>query len=84
MTLIWNDNNLDNVVDANEAVAKQWLEVTVLATTNTGLAANDVFYFGNAVGEGNVGNPNTSFPVTSADALQVLNNLIGLGTGRID
>jgi hypothetical protein len=83
VTLIWNDNNLDGVVDANEAVAKHWLEVTVLATTNTGLAADDVFYFGNAVGEGNVGNPNTSFPVTSVDALQAMNNLIGLGTAAL-
>ena len=28
-----------------------WIEVTVLATVNTGLAAPDVFYFGNAPGE---------------------------------
>ena len=83
VTLIWKDNNLDNVVDANEAVAKHWLEVTALATTNTGLAADDVFFFGNAVGEGNVGNPNTSFPVTSADALQAMNNLVGLGTAAL-
>ena len=38
VTLIWNDNNLDGVVDANEAVANQWLQVTVKATANTGLA----------------------------------------------
>jgi len=41
VTLIWADN----------AIAKQWLEVTVLATANTGLAGDDVFYFGNAVGD---------------------------------
>ena len=83
VTLIWNDNNLNGVVDANEAVAKKWLEVTVKATTNTGLATDDVFFFGNAVGEGDVGNPNTSFPVTAADALQAMNNLIGLGTAAL-
>ncbi len=33
-----------------------WLRVTVLANANTGLASNDVFYFGNAAGEMNVGN----------------------------
>jgi len=33
------------------AVKKEWLQVTVLANDHTGLAANDVFYFGNAVGE---------------------------------
>lgn len=41
ITLIWADN----------AVRNSWLEVRVLATTATGLAADDVFYFGNAVGE---------------------------------
>ena len=30
---------------------KCWLQVTMLATDTTGLAANDVFYVGNAVGE---------------------------------
>ena len=30
---------------------RQWLQVTVKATDNTGLAASDVFYFGNAPGE---------------------------------
>jgi len=39
VTIIWPDN----------AIAKQWLQVTVLPTANTGLAAADVFYFGNAV-----------------------------------
>jgi len=73
VTLIWNSNNLDGVVDANEAVAKQWLQVTVQATANTGLAANDVFYFGNAVGE--TGNSVTDAKVTSADALRVLGNV---------
>lgn len=39
--LIWPDN----------AIGKQWLQVTVLADVNTGLAFPDVFYFGNAIGE---------------------------------
>ncbi len=33
-----------------------WLRVTVLANSRTGLASNDVFYFGNAVGDTGVGN----------------------------
>ena len=33
------------------AIRNTWLEVTVLATENTGLDTADVFYFGNAVGE---------------------------------
>ena len=41
VTLIWADNAIQN----------EWLEVTVLATANTGLAADDVFYFANLVGD---------------------------------
>jgi hypothetical protein len=39
------------IVWADGAVQKTWLQVTVLAGGATGLARNDVFYFGNAVGE---------------------------------
>ncbi|MEE8450537.1 MAG: beta-propeller domain-containing protein [Thermoguttaceae bacterium] len=41
VTILWTDN----------AIEKQWLQVTVGATENTGLREPDVFYFGNAVGE---------------------------------
>jgi hypothetical protein len=41
VTLIWTDG----------AIVNQWLEVTVKATASTGLAAPDIFYFGNAIGE---------------------------------
>jgi hypothetical protein len=40
----------------DNAVRNSWLRVTVLANANTGLPANDVFYFGNAVGDFNTGN----------------------------
>jgi hypothetical protein len=33
------------------AVAKEWLQVTVLADANTGLLTPDVFYFGSAIGD---------------------------------
>ena len=49
-------------------VAKAWLEVTVLATANTGLAAPYTFYFGNAVGE--VGNSATDALVDAIDVYQ--------------
>ncbi len=45
---------------ADQAIRNTWLRVTVLANSNTGLAANDVFYFGNAIADiyiGNVGTP---------------------------
>ena len=41
VTIVWDDN----------AIANQWLQVTVLAGAYTGLAGADVFYFGNLVGE---------------------------------
>lgn len=41
ITLVWPD----------AAVSNTWLEVTVRATANTGLAEDHVFYYGNAMGE---------------------------------
>ena len=55
VTIIWADNAIQNT----------WLQVTVKATANTGLAQNDVFYYGNAVGES--GNSATNTLVNSAD-----------------
>ncbi len=46
----------------DNAIRNTWLRISVLANANTGLAAKDVFYFGNAVGDmdaGNVGTPIT-------------------------
>ena len=60
---------------ADNAIQKQWLQVTVLATVNTGLQTADVFYFGNAIGES--GNSSVDARVTSADSLLVRNNLKG-------
>ncbi len=62
ITLLWPDR----------AIQKQWLQVTVGATVGTGLAAPDVFYFGNAVGEG--GNSDADARVTSVDLLLARNN----------
>ena len=62
VTIIWTDN----------AIEKEWLEVTVLATANTGLQEADVFYFGNAIGDtGN--NPNNTY-VNASDRLKVRAN----------
>jgi hypothetical protein len=55
VTLIWSDN----------AIEKQWLEITVKANAVTGLAAPDVFYFGNAVGDS--GNSTTNTFVDGSD-----------------
>ncbi len=75
VTIIWADNGLDGVIDPNEAVAKQWLQVTVLSDANggsLGLAENDVFCFGNAVGE--TGNVATNAIVNAADEIAARNN----------
>ena len=50
-------------------VVRQWLQVTTLATVNTGLSSPDVFYFGNLPGE--VGDSSVEARVTAADVLRV-------------
>jgi M6 family metalloprotease-like protein len=68
VTLIW----------ANGAVKKEWLQVTMLANANSGLAADSLFYFGNAVGETGDGLNNADVLVN--DALRILNHMnVGVG-----
>ncbi len=67
VTIIWADNAIEN----------QWLQMTVKATANTGLAADDVFYFGNAIGE--TGNSPADAQVTPTDEINVRNNPHALG-----
>ncbi|MBN2474707.1 MAG: pre-peptidase C-terminal domain-containing protein [Pirellulales bacterium] len=62
VTLIWPDY----------AIQKQWLQVTVLATANTGLTEPDVFYFGNAVAD--AGNSTSDARVNATDMLLARNN----------
>jgi hypothetical protein len=54
------------------AIQKEWLQVTVKATPNTGLTTADVFYFGNAVGES--GNTASDAIVDAVDAQGAQNN----------
>ena len=51
--------------DETAVANSSWLQVTVLANANTGLAANDVFYFGLAAGE--CGNSTTYTYVDATD-----------------
>ncbi|MBN2473626.1 MAG: lamin tail domain-containing protein [Pirellulales bacterium] len=60
------------ILFGDDAVRGQWLQVTVLATANTGLADEDVFYFGNAVGE--AGNSAADAKVNASDMLLARNN----------
>ncbi len=62
ITLIWPD----------KAIQKQWLQVTILATADTGLPEPDVFYFGNAPGES--GNSTGDTKVNAFDMLGARDN----------
>jgi len=57
---------------ADYAIKNRWLQVTVLATANNGLAEPDVFYFGNAVGES--GHSAGDARVNAVDVLLTRNN----------
>ena len=62
ITVIWPDN----------AIQKRWLQVTVKATAATGLAAAEVFYFGNAIGE--MGNSTADARVGPTDEIGARNH----------
>jgi len=65
VTIIWADN----------VIQKQWLQVTVLSDANggsLGLAEDDVFYFGNSIGE--TGNSGTNAFVDGTDFVGVRDN----------
>ncbi len=68
------------LVFPDNAIQESWLRVTVLANANTGLAASDVFYFGNARGDIT---PNASFPtqvsLNALDLNQARNNQLSSG-----
>lgn len=57
------------------AIKNTWLEVTMLAGENTGLAANDVFYFGSRVGDTGLGNSAAAAITSAADQLAARGNL---------
>ena len=56
---------------ADAAITGQWLQVTVHATPSTGLAEDDVFYFGNAIGE--AGNSTRNAIVDATDEIACRN-----------
>jgi aryl-phospho-beta-D-glucosidase BglC (GH1 family) len=68
VTLIWEDG----------AIVNQWLEVKMLANDKTGLAEDNVFYFGSAIGE--CGTSATDARVDADDIGAIRNNLSGFFT----
>ena len=74
VTLLWPDGAIKNT----------WLQVTVKANERTGLAAPDVFYFGNLAGE--TGDNAAAARVSALDLAAVRRNLNAASTltGRTD
>ncbi|TWU58699.1 Inner spore coat protein H [Rubripirellula tenax] len=58
----------------DNAVQNTWLRVKVAANTTTGLASDDVFYFGNVIGDFNIGNTATQLRVNATDTGAVRGN----------
>jgi|GEM_PF-1630452 len=54
---------------ADGAIANQWLEVTLLANQDSGLAAADTFYFGNRIGDTGLNTPPSVFLTSAGDEL---------------
>jgi hypothetical protein len=61
------------IVWSDGAIVNSWLRVTVLANSHTALAAPDVHYWGNAIGES--GNVTGDARVDFADRLAIFQNL---------
>mgnify|MGYP005848426001 CR=1 FL=1 len=74
----WLNNNRNGVAEPNEAVAKAYLEVKLLANANTGLPADDTFYFANLVGDSGAGNSAAIAIVNATDELGARNETPGL------
>jgi hypothetical protein len=69
-----NGSDRVNITFPDNTLQNTWLQVTVLANADTGLATNDVFYFGNVIGDVNTGNTGTRIRVNSLDTSAVRNN----------
>jgi uncharacterized protein (TIGR03790 family) len=64
----------------NGAIKNTWLEVDVHAGGYSGLSADDVFYFGSAIGDSGLGDTAALAKVDINDANAVINNTAGLTT----
>ena len=70
------NNRAVDIVWADNVIQNEWLQVTVLGgvnDTNTHLASNFVFYYGNLIAE--TGNSTTDARVTAADVTLTQNNV---------
>lgn len=67
---IWADNAIEN----------RYLEVTTLANANTGLVADDVFYFGNIIGDTFNDSSPAVWVTTAVDEVQIQTEVISTAT----
>jgi hypothetical protein len=65
---------------ADGPIKQQWLEVTVKATPDTGLAANDVFFYGNEIGDTGASNTSSIFKVSAVDTTGTQTHVATLGS----
>jgi len=59
---------------ADGSIQQQWLEVIVKSTVHTGLATDDVFFFGNAIGDSGLDNTAVAARVSATDVGQTIVN----------
>jgi poly(beta-D-mannuronate) lyase len=71
-----------SIVLPNGSVVNQYLQVTIIANQTTGLANNDVFYFGNVIAD--TGNSTNQTFVNADDIVMVRNNLSGFFAEEVD
>jgi len=64
ITLVWPDNTIQ----------QEWLQATIEAGGDLGLVAEDIFYFGNAIGDSGEGNPVGVATTFISDELGARNN----------
>ena len=77
-----NGSDRITIVLPNTSVTDEYLQVRLLATSNTGLSADDVFYFGNVVGD--IGNSSANLIINAVDVASAKANFTGFVAEDID
>ena len=77
-----NGSDRISIILPNGSVTNEYLQVTVYGNGTTGLSANDVFYFGNVIGD--TGNSASNTLVSASDIGAVRGNLSGFFAENVD
>ena len=79
------DTTRIKIVFEDGQIANTWLQTTLVASPLTGLAADDVFYFGSVVGDTGIGNSSTRIRVNAFDAaITRANQSLAAGSAGLD